>query len=90
MQIETKNSALKTLIGTADYVNCTADYKNGSADLSFQRTVFKSSLCCFSLLAVVFFTPRCTVFISRCSVLHFSLYRYFYFTDNFSLAKDGL
>ncbi|MCD8237107.1 MAG: hypothetical protein LUD00_10790 [Prevotellaceae bacterium] len=51
MQRESKNSALKSLISTADYKNCTADFVNCTADykintvvLSFQRTVFKFSL----------------------------------------------
>ena len=46
-----EDSALKTQINTVDYknhtadfVNHTADYKNHSADLSFQRTVFHSSM----------------------------------------------
>ncbi len=51
MRKRIENSALKTQISTVDYknstadfVNCTADYKINSADLSFQRTVYYSSL----------------------------------------------
>ena len=46
-----ENSVLKTQIHTVDYknhtvdfVNHTADYKNYSVDLSFQRTIFYSSM----------------------------------------------
>ncbi len=48
---ETKNCAQKSQIHSADYknssvdfVNYTADYKNRTVDLSFQCTVFNSSL----------------------------------------------
>ena len=51
VQKETENSALQTQIHTVDYknytvdfVNHTADYKISTVDLSFQRTIFYSSM----------------------------------------------